>query len=145
MRWIRPSDFRSRKAFLHAIQSEQADIVQTEKHQVGGRFLSHPLETTTTHHIDRLYLAVEQRRPGPEPAEGQDVELVRLSGVLAVSCVRFSLELDDCVADLDLIDAANGSAWTSGSSAITLGLSPLSAWLALAFAHLFITILIVLK
>ena len=145
MRWIRPSDFRSRKAFLHAIQSEQADIVQTEKHQVGGRLLSHPPAITTTHHVDWLYPAVEQRRPGPEPAEGQDMELVRLPGVLAVSCVRFSLELDDCVADLDLIDAANGSAWTSGSSAITLGLSPLSAWLALAFAHLFITILIVLK
>ena len=45
MRWIRPSDFRSRKAFLHAIQSEQADIVQTEKHQVGGRVLSHPLQS----------------------------------------------------------------------------------------------------
>ena len=73
------------------------------------------------------------------------MELVRLPGVLAVSCVRSASELDDLVADIDLIDAANGSAWTSGSSAITLGLSPLSAWLALAFAHLFITILIVLK
>ena len=70
MRWIRPSDFRSRKAFLHAIQSEQADIVQTEKHQVGGRVFSHPPAITTTHNTDRLYPAVEQRRPGPEPAEG---------------------------------------------------------------------------
>ncbi|WWD16896.1 hypothetical protein CI109_101328 [Kwoniella shandongensis] len=39
--------------------------------------------------------------------------------------------------------AANASNWTAGSSIISLGLYPLDTWLSLAFAHLFITILIV--
>ncbi|KAL1716454.1 permease for cytosine/purines, uracil, thiamine, allantoin-domain-containing protein [Schizophyllum commune] len=102
MRWIRPSDFRSRKAFLHAIQAEQADIVQTEKHQWSNVDLD------------------------PSPQKDRTWN----------SFVYLAFWLSH---------AANGSAWTSGSSAITLGLSPLSAWLALAFAHLFITILIVLN
>ncbi|WVQ83420.1 hypothetical protein IAT38_005561 [Cryptococcus sp. DSM 104549] len=39
--------------------------------------------------------------------------------------------------------AANCGNWTSGSSLINLGLYPLDTWLSIAFAHLFITILIV--
>ncbi|TRM61275.1 permease [Schizophyllum amplum] len=102
MRWIRPSDFKSRQAFLHAIQSEQADIVQTEDHQWSNVDLD------------------------PSPPKDRTWN----------SWVYFAFWLSH---------AANGSAWTSGSSTITLGLSPLSAWLSLAFAHLFVTALIVLN
>jgi NCS1 family nucleobase:cation symporter-1 len=39
--------------------------------------------------------------------------------------------------------AANVGNWTSGSSLISLGLYPLDTWLAIAFAHVLITALIV--
>ena len=39
--------------------------------------------------------------------------------------------------------AANVGNWTSGSSLISLGLYPLDTWLAIAFAHVLITLLIV--